>query len=209
MQVTLEKALLMSLNSILQHNETICKMLNICMTEDLCFCFKLLLHIKHKKIIISFTFFFFVLRRTFLNQNSWDLKTFVFVYFFIVNSIQLSQRQLLTYFSFFTMIITDLGSECPSQRSSRQIVSFHHFKWLWMKLKFCYLTLLFSVKPTLKKVSKYENKFAKLQKKAAEFNFRNQLKVVKKKEFTLEEEDKEVCRVKSQIAKCSNHFKLV
>lgn len=53
--------------------------------------------------------------------------------------------------------------------------------------------LYFSVKPTLKKVSKYENKFAKLQKKAAEFNFRNQLKVVKKKEFTLEEEDKEVC----------------
>lgn len=49
-----------------------------------------------------------------------------------------------------------------------------------------------SMKPTLKKVSKYENKFAKLQKKAAEFNFRNQLKQVKKKEFTLEEEDKEV-----------------
>ena len=48
-----------------------------------------------------------------------------------------------------------------------------------------------SIKPTLKKVSKYENKFAKLQKKAAEFNFRNQLKTVKKKEFTLEEEDKE------------------
>jgi len=41
------------------------------------------------------------------------------------------------------------------------------------------------MKPTLKKVSKYENKFAKLQKKAAEFNFRNQLKQVKKKEFTL------------------------
>ena len=51
---------------------------------------------------------------------------------------------------------------------------------------------IFSMKPTLKKVSKYENKFAKLQKKAAEFNFRNQLKQVKKKEFTLEEEDKEV-----------------
>lgn len=50
------------------------------------------------------------------------------------------------------------------------------------------------MKPTLKKVSKYENKFAKLQKKAAEFNFRNQLKVVKKKEFTLEEEEKEVSR---------------
>merc|ERR1712106_638243 len=31
------------------------------------------------------------------------------------------------------------------------------------------------IKPTLKKVSKYENKFAKPQKKAAEFNFRNQL----------------------------------
>ena len=49
-----------------------------------------------------------------------------------------------------------------------------------------------SIKPSLRKVSKYENKFAKLQKKAAEFNFRNQLKQVKKKEFTMEEEDKEV-----------------
>jgi len=47
------------------------------------------------------------------------------------------------------------------------------------------------VKPALKKVSKYENKFAKLQKKAAEFNFRNQLKQVKKKEFEMEEEEKE------------------
>jgi len=47
------------------------------------------------------------------------------------------------------------------------------------------------VKPTLKKVSKYENKFAKLQKKAAEFNFRNQLKQVKKKEFTMDEESKD------------------
>jgi len=46
------------------------------------------------------------------------------------------------------------------------------------------------IKPTLKKVSKYENKFAKLQKKAAEFNFRNQLKTVKKKEFELEDEGK-------------------
>lgn len=54
------------------------------------------------------------------------------------------------------------------------------------------VVLVISVKPTLKKVSKYENKFAKLQKKAAEFNFRNQLKVVKKKEFALEDEDKEV-----------------
>merc|ERR1712111_156337 len=49
------------------------------------------------------------------------------------------------------------------------------------------------IKPTLKKVSKYENKFAKLQKKAAEFNFRNQLKTVKKKEFTMDDDhdDKE------------------
>lgn len=47
------------------------------------------------------------------------------------------------------------------------------------------------MKPTLKKVSKYENKFAKLQKKAAEFNFRNQLKQVKKKDFALEEEEKD------------------
>jgi len=46
------------------------------------------------------------------------------------------------------------------------------------------------IKPTLKKVSKYENKFAKLQKKAAEFNFRNQLKTVKKKEFELEDDTK-------------------
>merc|ERR1712048_898888 len=45
------------------------------------------------------------------------------------------------------------------------------------------------VKPTLKKVSKYENKFAKLQKKAAEFDFRNQLKTVKKKEFAMKEEE--------------------
>lgn len=64
-----------------------------------------------------------------------------------------------------------------------------------MKIKKKINFSLISVKPTLKKVSKYENKFAKLQKKAAEFNFRNQLKVVKKKEFTLEEEEKEV-RVK-------------
>ena len=48
---------------------------------------------------------------------------------------------------------------------------------------------LLSVKPSLKKVSKYDNKFAKLQKKAAEFNFRQNLKVVKKKEFSMTEED--------------------
>jgi hypothetical protein len=59
-----------------------------------------------------------------------------------------------------------------------------------------YDILFCSQKPALKKVSKYENKFAKLQKKAAEFNFRNQLKVVKKKEFTLEEEDKEVSAIR-------------
>lgn len=67
------------------------------------------------------------------------------------------------------------------------------------------------MKPTLKKVSKYESKFAKLQKKAAEFNFRNQLKQVKKKEFTLEEEDKEVMhqllsRVKSIYILKENFF---
>lgn len=62
----------------------------------------------------------------------------------------------------------------------------------YIKSILLYNVLSFSMKPTLKKVSKYENKFAKLQKKAAEFNFRNQLKQVKKKEFTLEEEDKEV-----------------
>merc|ERR1711892_1301780 len=35
------------------------------------------------------------------------------------------------------------------------------------------------IKPTLKKISKYENKFAKLEKSAAKFNFSNQLKTVK------------------------------
>ena len=44
------------------------------------------------------------------------------------------------------------------------------------------------VKPSLKKVTKHENKFAKLQKEAAKYNFRNQLKTVKKQEYTLKEE---------------------
>lgn len=64
----------------------------------------------------------------------------------------------------------------------------------YMQLLIClYECILFnSIKPSLKKVSKYENKFAKLQKKAAEFNFRNQLKTVKKKEFTMEEDHESV-----------------
>lgn len=62
------------------------------------------------------------------------------------------------------------------------------------------------MKPTLKKVSKYENKFAKLQKKAAEFNFRNQLKQVKKKEFTLEEEDKEVREIVFDLIRVEIYF---
>ena len=49
--------------------------------------------------------------------------------------------------------------------------------------------MLFSVKPSLKRVSKNENKYANLQKKAAEFNFRNRLKTVKKKEFTIEDDN--------------------
>ena len=52
-----------------------------------------------------------------------------------------------------------------------------------MKSEFC------SVKPSLKKVAKYENKFAKLQKKAQEFNFRQTLKVVKKPEFSIKDEE--------------------
>jgi hypothetical protein len=58
---------------------------------------------------------------------------------------------------------------------------------------------LCSIKPTLKKVSKYENKFAKLQKKAAEFNFRNQLKTVKKKEFTMDEDEAGVSHNKKKL----------
>ena len=56
-------------------------------------------------------------------------------------------------------------------------------------------TLYSSVKPTLKKVSKHENKFAKLQKEAAKYNFRNQLKTVKKQEYTLKEEDEGVSKL--------------
>ena len=55
-------------------------------------------------------------------------------------------------------------------------------------IQFSIANPFFSIKPSLKKVSKYENKFAKLQKKAAEFNFRNQLKTVKKKEFTMDDD---------------------
>ena len=68
---------------------------------------------------------------------------------------------------------------------------YHIFGYQPNKICTIFLNFSHSIKPTLKKVSKYENKFAKLQKKAAEFNFRNQLKTVKKKEFTLEEDDKE------------------
>lgn len=59
----------------------------------------------------------------------------------------------------------------------------------------------FSIKPALKKVSKYENKFAKLQKKAAEFNIRNQLKTVKKKEFSMDDADGVSWAIKELIAK--------
>lgn len=82
----------------------------------------------------------------------------------------------------------------------KKLLNLLFIDWLWYLLHI-YCICFFSVKPTLKKVSKYENKFAKLQKKAAEFNFRNQLKVVKKKEFTLEEEDKEVM----QLEKCKTN----
>ena len=52
--------------------------------------------------------------------------------------------------------------------------------------------LRFSVKPTLKRVAKHENKFAKLQSQAAKYQFRNQLKTVKKQEYTLKGEDEGV-----------------
>ena len=68
----------------------------------------------------------------------------------------------------------------------------------------CY-ALICSIKPTLKKVSKYENKFAKLQKKAGEFNFRQQLKAVTKKEYTMEEEGAGV----SKIMVCSQEHSWV
>ena len=52
----------------------------------------------------------------------------------------------------------------------------------------------------MKKVSKYENKFAKLQKKAGEFNFRQQLKAVTKKEYKMEEEGAGVSTMSAIIA---------
>ena len=57
------------------------------------------------------------------------------------------------------------------------------------QLIFFPLNFFCSVKPSLKKVSKNENKFAKLQKKAQEFNFRQTLKVVKKPEFSIKDEE--------------------
>jgi len=47
------------------------------------------------------------------------------------------------------------------------------------------------VKPTLKKVSKYDNKFAKLEAKKSTVDFRGQLKTTEKKEFNLEDIMKE------------------
>ena len=55
------------------------------------------------------------------------------------------------------------------------------------------------IKPSLKKVSKYENKFAKLQKKAGEFNLRSQLKNVKKKEFTMDQEEPGVSYILQKV----------
>jgi len=46
------------------------------------------------------------------------------------------------------------------------------------------------VKPTLKKVSKYDNKFKKIEKKSERVDFKGQLKTVARKEFTLEDLDK-------------------
>ena len=51
------------------------------------------------------------------------------------------------------------------------------------------------MKPTLKKVAKHENKFAKLQSQAAKYQFRNQLKTVKKQEYTLKGEDEAVRKI--------------
>uniref|UniRef100_A0A8D8UPA6 Troponin I n=1 Tax=Cacopsylla melanoneura TaxID=428564 RepID=A0A8D8UPA6_9HEMI len=47
------------------------------------------------------------------------------------------------------------------------------------------------IRPILKKVSKYENKFAKMQRKTAETNFRAHLKAVKKRDYSLEDAEKE------------------
>ena len=46
----------------------------------------------------------------------------------------------------------------------------------------------------MKKVAKHENKFAKLQSQAAKYQFRNQLKTVKKQEYTLKEPEEDVSK---------------
>ena len=91
------------------------------------------------------------------------------------------------------------------------MVSWNCLTKSWLVHVFGEETNTFSIKPTLKKVSKYENKFAKLQKKvsklflnfhrenpalifhcqASEFSIRTQLKTVKKKEFAMDEGEAE------------------
>lgn len=86
--------------------------------------------------------------------------------------------------------------ESSSEEDIKKILQEYHSKWYNLESELFYLqrdVLLKDlqitelnmavsdmkgkfIKPTLKKVSKYENKFAKLQEKAAKFAFANQLK---------------------------------
>merc|ERR1712080_67850 len=61
-----------------------------------------------------------------------------------------------------------------SDEELKKIVKEYFDKWFNLEGEMFFLQREF-IKPTLKKVSKYENKFAKLQEKAAKFAFANQL----------------------------------
>ena len=61
---------------------------------------------------------------------------------------------------------------------------------------FNFFIFAYSVKPALKKVSKYDGKLEKMAKVAAkaEMDFRNNLKRVQSTKFTMEEENKDVSK---------------
>ena len=102
-----------------------------------------------------------------------------------------------------TCTISDQRTDYGRQWSQGEIVRIEHYVLSLLSVDTLreIAILDFSIKPALKKVSKYENKFAKLQKKAAEFNIRNQLKTVKKKEFSMDDADGVSWAIKELIAK--------
>merc|ERR1739842_16417 len=75
---------------------------------------------------------------------------------------------------------TKADLDSASMDDLKKICQQYFDKWYSLEGEMFFLQGKF-IKPTLKKVSKYENKFAKLQEKAAKFAFANQLKQSKGK----------------------------